>query len=120
MPEKDSSAMVNARAIKKCVIENALVATRSVPMNASRKDEGPMAKESVLKTVLQNAFLTNIPAMENVMMECSSVAADATLNIIKPATDIENAMDSAFQSGSNAMELVPMVSSHVEMTAAGK
>ena len=52
MPEKDSSAMVNARAIKKCVIENALVATRSVPMNASRKDKGPLAKESALKTVL--------------------------------------------------------------------
>ena len=118
MPETDSSAMESARDTQKYVMENAPVAMRSVLINASQKDEGPMAKESVLKAVLQNAFLTNIPAMENVMMECLSVAADATLNIIKQVTDIENAMDSAFQSGSNAMELVPMVSSHVEMTDA--
>lgn len=120
MPETDSSVRERARKKQKYVMENALMAMRSVLMNASQKDEGPTTRESVLKAMLQNAFLTNIPVEKNVMMECSSVGTNATLTIIKPGTDIENAMESAFPNRSNAMELVPIVSSRVEKTAAGK
>ena len=109
MREKDSNVMESARATRKCVMDSATVATRSVRMNASQKDEGPMARESVWKVVWQNAFRTDILAMENVMMECSNVVADATLNIIHPGMDIENAMEDAFQDGLNAMGLVPII-----------
>ena len=120
MPETGSNVRESARKKQKYVMENALMATRSVLMNASQKDEGPTTRESVLKAMLQNAFLTNIPVVENVMMECSSVGTNATLTIIKPGMGIENAMESAFPNRSNAMELVLMVTSRVENTAAGK
>ena len=80
----------------------------------------PKRRRTYNKAMLQNAFLTNIPVEKNVMMECSSVGTNATLTIIKPGMGIENAMESAFQNRSNAMELVPMVTSRVENTAAGK
>ena len=57
--------------------------------------------------------------MENVMMECSSVAADAILKFIKLATVIVNVMESASQKWVNATGHVPMDFFHVGNTAAG-
>ena len=89
--------MGSAKATQKCVKVNASVATRSVPMNASQKDNRPMARGSVQQMAFQNVFLRDIPAMENVKIECSNVAADAILKFIKPATVIMNVMESASQ-----------------------
>jgi len=58
--------------------------------------------------------------MENVMLECSYVAADAILNITKPAMAIESARGGVFQDTANAMEHVLMDTFRVEEIVAGK
>ena len=82
---------------------NALEDMTSVRMNAVIKDKEPMERGSVLKMECLSVFPRDLLAMESVMLECSDVEADAILIII-PATDTENAMESAFQDTGNAME----------------
>lgn len=120
MPGEDSNVMESARALKRSAMVNALEDMTSVQMNVFIRIKEPMERESVQKMMLLSVFPRDLLVMGNVMLECSNVAADAILNIIKPDTDIENARGGVYQDGLNAMEHVLMDTFHVEALVAGQ
>jgi hypothetical protein len=119
VPGENLNVMESARAINKSAMVHALEDMTSVQMNVFIKTKEPMERESVQKMVFLSVLPRGLLVMGNVMLECSDVAADAILNIIKPATDIENAMGSVFPDTANAMEHVLMDTFHVEIRLAG-